>query len=173
MYKQLTSQQRSQIFALLQKEVKKKEIAHIIGCSVSTVYYSLIQAIRDKGTDNAEEWEAWILFMLKGVEETEDETIRLVKAIDTLMGKYKKELRPLFGRQYKHELINNLFSHPYTKIEYIERDMQVTRNTALKYLQQIVDAGLLHKEKVGLHNYYINTQLVEVVLNVSEQDEQK
>ena len=34
MYKQLTSQQRSQIFALLQKEVKKKEIALIIGCSV-------------------------------------------------------------------------------------------------------------------------------------------
>lgn len=136
-------------------------------------YYSLIQAIRDKGTDNAEEWEAWILFILKGVEETADETIRLVKAIDALMGEYKKVLRPLFGRQYKHELINNLFSHPYTKIEYIERDMQVTRNTASKYLQQIVDAGLLHKEKVGLQNYYINTRLVEVFLNVSEQDDQK
>lgn len=70
-------------------------------------------------------------------------------------------------------LINNLFSHPYTKIEYIERDMQVTRNTASKYLQQIVDAGLLHKEKVGLQNYYINNRLVEVFLNISEQDDQK
>ena len=37
MYKQLTSEQRSQIFALLQKEVKRKEIALLVGCSQSTM----------------------------------------------------------------------------------------------------------------------------------------
>ena len=36
-YKQLTSQQRSQIFALLQRKTSKKEIALIVGCSQSAL----------------------------------------------------------------------------------------------------------------------------------------
>ena len=37
MYHQLTSQQRSQIFALLQRKTPRKEIALIVGCSQSTL----------------------------------------------------------------------------------------------------------------------------------------
>lgn len=131
-------------------------------------YYYLIQAIREKGEDNAVEWENWILFILKGVEETAIETIRLVKGISDLMNQYKAILRPLFEKQYKHELLNNLFFHPYTKIEYMERDMMVERRTASKYLDKIVKAGLLHKEKIGNSNYYINIGLVHLFMNHSE-----
>jgi len=81
------------------------------------------------------------------------------------MREYKNVLRPLFGKLYKHELLNNLFFHPYTKIEYIERDMQVTRNTASKYLQMIVNTGLVEKVKVGKTNYYFNTRLIDLFLN--------
>ncbi len=130
-------------------------------------YYRLIQAVRDKNTDNASEWEAWILFMLKGVEQTADYTKRLVVSMGELMNRYKQILPPLLGKAYKHELINNLFSHPYTKIEYVERDMQVSRATASKYLQWIVDAGLLQKHKIGIHNYYINAPLANLFLTRS------
>ena len=37
MYKQLTSEQRSQIFALLQRKCARKEIARIVGISQSTI----------------------------------------------------------------------------------------------------------------------------------------
>ncbi|WP_369599282.1 helix-turn-helix domain-containing protein, partial [Duncaniella muris] len=37
MYRQLTSQQRSQIFALLQRKTSREEIALIVGCSQSTL----------------------------------------------------------------------------------------------------------------------------------------
>ena len=83
-------------------------------------YYRLIQAIRDKENDNAKEWEDWIIFILKGVEETSDDTIRLIKDMSSLMQKDKNILRPLFEHQYKHELLNNLFFHPYTKIEFMQ-----------------------------------------------------
>jgi Fic family protein len=131
-------------------------------------YYRLIQSIRDAGDNNARQWEEWILFMLKGVEETAEETIRLVKGIGELMNKYKTILRPIFGSRYKHELLNNLFFHPYTKIEFVERDMMVLRKTAAKYLDMIVDTGLLHKVKIGKTNYYINTALVELFINRAE-----
>lgn len=131
-------------------------------------YYRLIQQIRDRSAeDNSAEWEKWIIFMLKGVEETADETIRLIKGISALIAEYKKTLRPLLGKNYKHELLNNLFFHPYTKIEFIMKDMMVQRKTATKYLDMIVDTGLLGKIKMGRSNYYVNTKLMELFLNHS------
>ena len=136
-------------------------------------YYHLIQAIRDKNTDNAKEWEEWILFILKGVEETAGNTIELVKGISQLMAEYKNVLRPIFDKAYKHELINNLFFHPYTKIEYMQHDMIVQRKTAAKYLDKIVETGLLEKVKKGRENYYINVKLCNLFLNYNEMSEQK
>ena len=49
MYKQLTSQQRSQIFALLQRKTPRKEIALIVGCSQSTLSRELRRNSTDKG----------------------------------------------------------------------------------------------------------------------------
>ncbi|MCD7851846.1 MAG: Fic family protein [Parabacteroides sp.] len=136
-------------------------------------YYKLIQDIRDAGENNAEEWVQWILFILKGVEETADDTIQLVKGINTLMSQYKQILRPLFGKQYKHELLNNLFFHPYTKIEFVEKDMMVQRKTATKYLDMIVEVGLLEKIKIWKTNYYINTALMDLFVNRRIEPEQK
>ena len=130
-------------------------------------YYQLIQAIRDKSDDNANEWEQWVLFILKGIEETADNTISLIKQISNLMNQYKNVLRPLFVKQYKHELLNNLFNHPYTKIEFVELDMMVSRQTASKYLDMITQTGLLQKIKMGKENYYINTKLVDLFINQS------
>lgn len=131
-------------------------------------YYRLIQAIRDKITDNAAEWEAWILFMLKGVEVTAEDTISLVKNIGRLMAEYKNIIRPDFGSKYNHELLNGLFYHPYTKIDHVVANMQVSRQTASKYLDRIVALGLLKKEKMGKENYYINTRLTNLFIKFGQ-----
>ena len=132
-------------------------------------YYRLIQAIRDRNTDNSKEWEAWIIFMLRGVEKTSSDTISLIHGISQLMDQDKQILRPIFKQSYKHELLNNLFFHPYTKIEYIEKDMMVQRKTATKYLDMIVETGILKKMKIGRENYYINTALAELFMNVNNE----
>lgn len=131
-------------------------------------YYRLIQAIRDKNDDNAAEWESWILFMLKGVEETAIETTRLVKGISKLMAEFKSILRPKFGKQYRHELLNNLFFHPYTKVEFLEKELAVSRSTATRYLNGLVETGLINKVKVGRSYYYMNLPLMDLFLSVSD-----
>lgn len=128
-------------------------------------YYRLIQSVRDYGN-----WEDWILFMLKGIEETASETIVLVKAIKVLMQDYKMQMRALLGRQYSHELLNNLFSHPYTKIEFVMQELQVSRVTASKYLNSLAEHKLLDKVKVGHSNFYLNPQLTQLLINHSEYD---
>lgn len=132
-------------------------------------YYERIQAIRNATGDNFSQWEAWILYILRGVEQTAEETIALVKNIGKLMTEYKNVIRPAFGGKYSHELLNGLFYHPYTKIGHLESNMQVSRQTAAKYLDKLASLGLLQKERMGKDNYYINTQLMELFLTFSEQ----
>ena len=129
-------------------------------------YYHLIQSIRDKEGDNFAEWEQWVLFMLKGVEETSSEAIVLIGEISKLMSEYKQELRQLFKKLYRQELLNNLFTHPYTKVGFVEHDLMITNKTASRYLDKMVKAGLLEKKKLGRENYYINTRLLEIFINV-------
>ena len=116
------------------------------------------------------EWEAWILFMLKGVEKTADDTISLVKNIGLLMADYKNIIRPDFGSKYNHELLNELFYHPYTKIDHVVANMQISRQTASKYLDRIVSLGLLQKEKMGKENYYINTRLMNLFIEFGKHE---
>ncbi len=130
-------------------------------------YYRLIQAIRDKSEDNKAEWEAWIIFMLKGIEDTAIETSRLVKGISNLMAEFKSIIRPKFGKQYRHELLNNLFFHPYTKVEFLEKELDISRPTATRYLNELVKTGLIDKVKIGRTHYYVNIPLMNLFINVS------
>lgn len=132
-------------------------------------YYNYIQAIRDAGGDNTQAWEDWILFILRGVEQTAVETIQLVRGIGELMAIYKVKLRNEFGSRYTHELLNNLFFHPYTKIGFIQEALGVQRKTATSYLNQIVELGLLKKLRFGRENYYINSALVDLLRHTSQE----
>ncbi len=122
-------------------------------------YYAQLQAVRDSG-----DWEPWLIYMLEAVSQTAQATIETIKAIKQLMQRYKLLIRGELPKIYSQELLNNLFNHPYTKIEFVMQDLQVSRLTASKYLDQLVDVGILRKEKVGRSNYYINEALVELFL---------
>ena len=130
-------------------------------------YYHLLQAIRDKDGDNHLEWEKWILFLLQGIEETAEDTMHLIQGISLLMSQYKIKMRQILGKQYNHDLLNNLFYHPYTKVEYVQRDLQITRQTAAKRLDMMVKEGLVEKIKLGKSNYYINNALFNLFVNYS------
>lgn len=117
-------------------------------------YYRLLQSVRDTG-----QWEAWVMYILDAVEQTSQETIVLIEGIKNLMMDYKHRIRAEHPRIYSQDLINNLFRHPYTKIEFLMKDLGVSRLTAAKYLDTLTDNGFLTKEKIWRTNYYVNTPL--------------
>ncbi len=121
-------------------------------------YYRLLQTVR---TDD--HWEAWVLYMLEAVERTALAAIDTVQAIKVALQDYKHRIRA-DHKFYSQDLINNLFMHPYTKIDFIERDLQVSRMTATKYLEALVEAGFLRKQRVGRSNYYMNLALNQILL---------
>lgn len=120
-------------------------------------YYRLLQYVRNTG-----EWEDWILYMLDAVENTSLHSIGTVKAIKTAMQDYKHRIRAQCDF-YSQDLINHLFKHPYTKIDFIMKALNISRPTAAKYLDELAQAGFLHKQKKGRSNYYINIALFDIL----------
>lgn len=102
--------------------------------------------------------------MIQGVEKTSRETIGLILQIKELMMEYKNKLRDNY-KFYSQDLLNNLFKHPYTKIEFVVNDLNVSRITAANYLNKLADDGILRKEKIGTGNYYINEKLFKLLTN--------
>ena len=117
-------------------------------------YYELLQGVRDKGI-----WEDWILFILEGVITTSKETIETINAIRLLMNEFKLTIKDKLPIIYSKDLLENLFKHPYTKIEFLQKDIGKSIQTTSIYLEKLVEIGLLEKMKFKNSNYYINIKL--------------
>ena len=122
-------------------------------------YYHHLQSVRDNNT-----WEAWILYMISAVEETAKTTLSLVCTIKFEMQEMKKILRGNY-HFYSQELLNHLFKHPYTKIEFLQNELGVSRVTAASYLNTLAKDQIIYKYKLGKTNYYINTRLMDAIAN--------
>ena len=120
-------------------------------------YYRLLQATRGSGA-----WEPWLLYMLEAVELTSLQTSAMIRGIKKLMMEHKQKIRSELPKVYSQDLINNLFKHPYTKIEFVVNDLGVTRQTASKYLEQLIGIKLLTLHKIGKENFYINNVPVRI-----------
>lgn len=120
-------------------------------------YYRLLQTVREQ-----DRWEEWVLYMLEAVEKTAEQTMATIQAIKAALFDYKHRIREGY-KFYSQDLINNLFTHPYTKIEFVQRDLKVSRLTATKYLDALTEGGFVEKHKIGRGNYYVNMALSAVL----------
>ncbi|RXG18526.1 Fic family protein [Leeuwenhoekiella aestuarii] len=122
-------------------------------------YYTNLRGVTEKS-----EWEAWILFILKGIEETALYTVEKINSINSLMQEtivLAKEKLP--ARVYSKELIELLFEQPYCKVKYLVDKGIAKRQTAAEYLSELEAIGILRSQKVGVENLYLNVKLVEVL----------
>jgi len=117
-------------------------------------YYRLLQEVRTK-----ENWEEWILYMLDGVEQTSLATIELVNDIHRLMGETKEKIKTELPKIYSKDLVEILFMHPYTKIEFLVKGLGITRKTASKYLNELEEIGILKNIQIKNSKFFINEEL--------------
>lgn len=121
-------------------------------------YYRLLQEVRTKG-----KWEEWILYILKGVEETSKETIAQIKAIQKLFTTTQEKVKRDASKVYDKELIEILFEHPYCKAEFLTARLKISRITASKYLKQLEEIGILKSKRVWKETLYVNSKLFELL----------
>lgn len=122
-------------------------------------YYNRLREVTEKG-----EWEQWILFILKAVEETSEETMQKAAGIRSLLDETitlaKKKLP---AHVYSKELIELLFQQPYCKIRFLVDAGLAKRQTAAEYLKELEKAGILKSRQVGRENLYLNVRLYELL----------
>ncbi len=121
-------------------------------------YYRLLQEVRTK--DSMEEW---ILYMLDGVEKTSIESINLIHKIKNLMDETGLMIKKELPKIYSKDLLEILFTHPYTKIDFLVNGLDIHRETARKYLKELENMGLLSKTKRKNSNYFVNIPFLEIL----------
>jgi len=85
--------------------------------------------------------------MLDALAEASKSTILVITEISKAMQLYKHSIRDKAPKIYSQDLLNDLFRYPYTKIEYLMQDLDISRNTAIRYLEQLQQIDLIEKRK--------------------------
>ena len=121
-------------------------------------YYRLLNHV----TRDAE-WQAWILFMLEGVEQVSRWTCLKIAAVRALMEQTSCHVREQRPKIYSHELMQILFEQPYCRISsLVERDI-AKRQTASVYLKQLVEIGVLEEASAGKEKLFMHTKLMRLL----------
>ena len=125
--------------------------------SKADYYRLLLQVTRD------EDWEAWIVYMLEGVEQVSRWTCAKIAAIRELMEETSRHVRQQLPRIYSHELMQVIFEQPYCRIaSLVERDI-AKRQTASVYLKELVDIGVLEERQEGREKLFVHPKLMRLM----------
>jgi Fic family protein len=113
-----------------------------------------------RGVTERQEWEGWILYMLRAVESTAQQTFDQVTRIRALMEQVRQQVQQQAPAIYSKDLVEVIFRQPYTKIQFLTDANIAKRQTASAYLQTLASLGFLRAHKRGRDMYYVNDALL-------------
>ncbi len=130
-------------------------------------YYQKLQLIRDEKT--FEYWKSFILYYLEAIEYISNQSNELVKEIENLIVKSKNELLKMkFKRNTDVRLIDLLFSHPYfSRVQY-EEELSVSKATATRDIEILLENNLIQKVEKSNKTYYKNILLYNMLENINK-----
>jgi Fic family protein len=123
-----------------------------------SAYYRGLTAVTERG-----EWEAWVLYMLRGVETMAYLTRQRIRAVMDLMQAASARAEKVLPKVQVPAILDVVFRHPYCKVRFLEEAGLGSRPTCTKYLRALVAAGLLREQAVWRENYFINDTFFEAL----------
>ena len=102
--------------------------------------------------------------MLDGVVKTAQSTSKTVIALREKMNEYKHRIRDRHPSIYSQDLLNTIFSYPYTRIKILQERLSVSYLTARKYLDVLTEDKLLEKMRIGRDSFYVNVSMVDILM---------
>ena len=108
-------------------------------------------------------WKDWVLYILKGIEDTAVWTLNKIESIKALSIETKKYIQQKLPHLYSSELIELLFEQPYTRILNLEKAGIAKRQTASNYLKELCDIGVLSEISLGRDKLFIHPKLMSLL----------
>jgi Fic family protein len=118
-------------------------------------YYRLLLAVTREGA-----WEEWLLYLLRGVRETSSWTTGKIAAIRNLFSHTAEFVRRKAAKVYSHELVNLVFERPYCRISDLDAAGIAKRQAASRYLQQLVEIGVLEEKVAGKEKLFVHPKFL-------------
>ncbi len=112
-------------------------------------------------------WEEWVLYILKGVEETALWTTAKIGAIRLLSGHTVEYVRNRLPKVYTMELINLIFERPYCRIPNLVEAKIAERQTASRYLKQLAEIGVLEEQTLGREKLFLHPKFLKLLVRES------
>ena len=122
-------------------------------------YYALLK----KCNENIDNIKDFVLYILKGISETSNNTINLILRINQSIELTKEMIKKRLPDIYRYEIVEHLFSYMYTKNEFFRENLNITRATATKYLKLLEKEGFIVSEQLGKEVIYKNVQLLNLI----------
>lgn len=122
-------------------------------------YYRLLTSVTQE-----ENWQEWVLYMLRAVEETARWTTNKIAQIRDLIAETTATIKQQHPKIYSHELIEVLFQQPYCRIMNLVDANIAKRQTASSYLKELCEAGVLQELRIGKEKLFFNPLLLDRLL---------
>lgn len=119
------------------------------------LYHQYLQAVT-----TYQDWENWILFILEAVRTTADWTREKILSIREQLDETSDMIRAEMPKSYSRELAELIYVYPYCRISDVIAADIAKRQTAAKYLNNLVRIGLLQKLRAGRENIYVNPRFL-------------
>jgi Fic family protein len=110
-----------------------------------------------------EAWEPWLIYVLRGVEETARWTIAKIAAIRALSALTVGHVRQAAPKIYSRELVDLIFDLPYCRIQNVVDANLGGRQAASRYLKQLVSIGVLNEITLGREKLFIHPKLMQLL----------
>ena len=108
-------------------------------------------------------WEDWLLYILRGVEETATWTTAKIAAIRSLSAATTEHVRKQLPKIYTHELVNLIFELPYCRIANLTEAGIAKRQAASRYLKQLQVIGVLKETVVGKEKLFLHPKFMKLL----------
>lgn len=129
-----------------------------------SAYYGLLL-----GVTREQAWEPWVLYVLKGVEETAHWTTAKIAAIRELLKHTTTYVKTSAEKIYSRELVELIFEQPYCRIANITTAGIAGRQAASRYLKRLVEIGVLQETNLGNDKLFIHPKLMRLLTQDSNE----
>lgn len=121
-------------------------------------YYATLAGVSQRGN-----WEAWLLFMMKAVEVTSHLTFQKINDIFNTREAILRELQRNAPIRRPEQLVQAIFTQPFTRVKHLTQSGMYAENTARNYLNKLTEMGVLERRTIGGHHYYLNLELYRIL----------
>jgi Fic family protein len=121
-------------------------------------YYNGLSGVSQRG-----DWDNWLKFMLKTIEVTSQITFQKINDILSTKEAIQKVVEKDKGIRRPDQLIQLIFTQPFTRVKHLTEARIYAEGTARNYLNKLTEMGVLEKKSIQGHHYYLNLELYRIL----------